>query len=74
MYTGRISDLPSGPPAVIWYGVKSLNVHSEISSRLVRMCPRMCGNTTSRSCCQEFAPNIRAVASCEGGTPVSAAL
>ena len=37
------------------------------------MCPRMCGNTTSRSCCQVDAPASRAVSRCDGGTLPSAA-
>src|SRR5690625_1522988 len=72
MYTGRISDAPFGPPAVSRYGVKVLNVHSVISSVLVRMCPRMLGITTSRSCCQVLAPAIRELSSCDGGTAPSA--
>src|SRR3712207_9532331 len=72
MYTGRICDSPFGPPAVSRYGVNVLNVHSVMSSVLVRMWLRMFGITTSRSCCQAEAPAIRALSSCDGGTPPSA--
>jgi hypothetical protein len=44
-----------------------------MSKVLVRMCPRMWGNTTSRNCCHVEAPASRAVSSCEGGTAPNAA-
>ena len=44
-----------------------------MSSVLVRMCPRMVGSTTSRSCCQDEAPAIRATSRCDFGTEVRAA-
>ena len=74
MKTGSVSDSWFGPPAVSRNGVKSLAVHSEMSSVLVSTWPRMCGNTTSRTVCQPFAPTVRAVSSCDGGTAASAEL
>jgi hypothetical protein len=73
MNTGRTSVRKLGPPRVSRYGVKSLKVHRLISSRLVRMWPRMVGRTTSRSCWKALAPARRAVSRCDGGTADSAA-
>ncbi len=73
MNTGMISVSSEGPPPVSRNGVKSLNVHRLISSRFVRTCPRIAGNTTSRSCCHREAPASRAVSSCVGETVPSAA-
>lgn len=67
-YTDMISERPSGPPAVIRKGVKSLNVHRLTSSRLVSRWPLMRGNTASRSVCHVDAPASRAVSRCDGGT------